>query len=98
MSQGSTTSTSTAYHSRAIFDDNDSSTTRNGSTVTGDAGPDFVDGDGISMGGVGGASTYPNAYICEAFLIQYANHAAVLANAGTDATNAAAYTLAKWGV
>jgi hypothetical protein len=93
-----TITANTNYHSRFLIDGSTSSSTLNGSTVSG-----IINGwdpitTGLTLGNVDSASNGPNAIICEAFIIKYADHAAAVANAPTDATNAAAYVLAKWGV
>jgi len=97
INQGVATATNTVYHSRIVNDGSTSSSVLNASNLTGqDFGIARIIG-GISIGGET-AGTYSNAIICEAFIIPYADHAAALVNAPTDASNAAAYTLAKWGV
>ncbi len=95
-----TISTSTPYYSRVIFDGADTASRLNASSLTGlspgtdGSGPN----GGLQLGGLSGSGTASNANICEAFIIPYANHAAVLANAPTDDTNAAAYATAKWAI
>jgi hypothetical protein len=98
VSQGVTVALNTAYHSRIIFDGSSSSSVLNASNLTGvNPGTGEVIKLGLSLGAPA-VGNQPNAIICEAFIIPYADHAAVLANAPADAANAAAYTLAKWGV
>jgi len=97
LNQNVPTVAGTAYHSRVVWDGNTTSSKLNASTVTGVTGPAGIVA-GIVLGNADVANNGPNAIICEAFIIPYANHAAAVANAPTDATNVDAYVLAKWGV
>ena len=90
VNQSVTISTGQAYHSRAVFNNTSSSSVLNASSLTGQtAGIGGVEG-GIALSGIASSAVYSNAIICEAFIIPNST--------GDDATNAAAYTLAKWGI
>jgi hypothetical protein len=98
VDQGVTVAVNTVYKSRIIFDGTSSSSALNASNLTGvDLGTNPVVQDGLTLG-TPLVGNWPNAIICEAFIIPYANHAAVLANAPADTANIDAYILAKWGV
>lgn len=83
----------TAYHSRIVFNGASTNSVLNGSSI----GPVSPGTSGIVNGIILAGTNAPFAHICEAFIIPY-SAGNVAANSATDATNAAAYTLAKWGV
>jgi hypothetical protein len=87
IDQGVSVVAGTVYHSRIIFNGASSSSVLNAS----DTGTVNMGTFGIINGIIMGTpSNNSFAQLCEAFIIENPT--------GDDATNAAAYTLAKWGV
>ena len=95
--QGEVISINTPYYTRIIFDGTDSASKLNTDNDTGITIGTIGIYGGIRLGGASGVVA-SKAIICEAFIIPYADHAAVLADAPTDCTDADAYVLAKWGI
>jgi len=89
ITQSVAVATNTTYHSRAVFNGASSSSVLNGSSVTGNPGSHGVT-NGITFSSTVAAAQYSNAWYGEVFIIPNPTAA--------DATNAAAYTLAKWGI
>jgi hypothetical protein len=95
LDQGVSVALNTLYHTRILFHGAGTISILNASTVNGNPGPHGVV-NGIMLGALDGGNT-PWAGISEAYIIPYADAAAVTANYTTDAASADAYRIAKWG-